>query len=125
MKRFISVFFLLFIGCILIAGNAQAKAPQEKTSKQQTVKVEKEKAEKKARSAKATAKQAKTTTQKVNVNTADAKTLQTLPGIGPKIAEQIIQHREKQKFSSAEDLLQVKGIGEKNLKKLLPLISFR
>ncbi len=125
MKHFISVFFLLGIGFILIAGNAQAKAPQEKTFKQQTLKVEKEKAGKKAQSAKATAKQAKPTTKKVNVNTADTKTLQTLPGIGPKIAKRIIKHREKQKFSSAEELLQVKGIGEKKLKKLLPLISFR
>ena len=48
----------------------------------------------------------------VNLNTATAEQLQKLPGIGPKIAEEIIKYREANgPFKSVEDLIAVKGIG--------------
>ena len=56
---------------------------------------------------------------KININTADAQTLQTIPGIGPSKSEKIIEAREKLgEFSSMEELLQISGIGEKLLEKL-------
>jgi competence protein ComEA len=56
---------------------------------------------------------------KVNINTADATELATLPGIGPAKAEAIIKFRETHgKFKSMEDLMQVQGLGEKTVKKL-------
>lgn len=51
---------------------------------------------------------------RVNLNTADADTLDTLPRIGPALAERILQWREDNgAFTSIEDLLAVPGIGEK------------
>lgn len=50
--------------------------------------------------------------EKVNINTADQTELETLPGIGTATAEKIIDYRNKNgKFSSIEDIQNVKGIG--------------
>lgn len=55
----------------------------------------------------------------MDVNTADAAALQTLPGIGPALAERIIAYRtEHGPFRTVEELLEVKGIGEATLEKL-------
>mgnify|MGYP001126910701 FL=1 len=52
----------------------------------------------------------------VNVNTADAAELETLTGIGPALAQAIIDYRAGHgAFRSADDLLLVKGIGEAKL----------
>lgn len=56
----------------------------------------------------------------VNINAASPQELCLLPGIGPKKAQAIINARSKKPFKSAKDLLRVKGIGRKSLKKLLP-----
>ncbi len=53
---------------------------------------------------------------KVNINTADSTTLQTLPRVGPALAERIIEWRESNgPFRGVDDLLAVSGIGEKML----------
>jgi competence protein ComEA len=50
--------------------------------------------------------------EKVNINTANQTELETLPGIGTATAEKIIDYRNKNgKFSSIEDIQNVKGIG--------------
>ena len=52
----------------------------------------------------------------VNINTADAEELETLTGIGPSLAQAIIDYRAGHgAFRSADDLLLVKGIGEAKL----------
>ncbi len=63
--------------------------------------------------------------QKININKADAKTLQALPGIGEKTAQKIIEQRKKKPFMNKEELLKVKGIGEKTLEKIKDLITFK
>lgn len=61
--------------------------------------------------------------QKVDVNAADVKELRSLPGIGKKTAENIIAYRKASgPFKTPEDLLKVKGIGKKTLKKIENLI---
>lgn len=60
---------------------------------------------------------------KINVNTATAKELQGLPGVGEVTAERIVAFRtEKGKFKAPNDLLKVKGVGKKSLEKIKDLI---
>ena len=59
----------------------------------------------------------------VNLNTASAAQLEELPGIGAKMALRIVEYRQKNGgFKKIEDLMNVKGIGEKMFLNLKPLI---
>jgi competence protein ComEA len=58
----------------------------------------------------------------VELNSASADQLCTLPGIGPKKAEAIIAFREKQPFTRVTQLLRVRGIGMRTLERLRPHI---
>ena len=61
---------------------------------------------------------------KVNINSASVEQLGELPGVGPKLAARIVEYRQKSgPFKSTQELLNVKGIGEKNLEKLAPHLS--
>lgn len=61
--------------------------------------------------------------RKVDLNTADQQQLEELPGIGPRTAERIIQFREENgPFRRIEDLLNVRGIGEKKFQRLKDLV---
>ena len=54
--------------------------------------------------------------EKINLNSADAETLQYIPGIGPSKSQDIVELRTASNgFKSMEDLLAVPGIGEKTL----------
>lgn len=60
----------------------------------------------------------------VNVNTATAAQLEALPGIGKATAERIIEYRQKNgSFKKIEDLMNVRGIGEKSFLNLKPLVT--
>jgi competence protein ComEA len=60
----------------------------------------------------------------VNINTASLAELQTLPSIGPVLAQSIIDFRETRGgFSSADELIHVSGIGERTLERLRPLVT--
>ena len=62
--------------------------------------------------------------KRISINSATAEELITLPGIGPKTAERIIRYREENGlFQSIDDLVRVKGIGEKKLDKIRDLIA--
>jgi competence protein ComEA len=61
---------------------------------------------------------------RVNLNTADAATLDMLPGVGPATAEKILAWREEHgRFESVEDLLDVGGIGEAKLDAIRDLVT--
>ena len=55
---------------------------------------------------------------RVRINSASASELQSLPGVGPALAQQIIAERSRGRFASAEDLLRVSGIGKAKLEKM-------
>ena len=60
----------------------------------------------------------------VNINTADRTQLQLLPGVGETVADRIIAFRESNGvFESVDELVAVKGIGEKSLDKLRPWLT--
>ena len=60
----------------------------------------------------------------IDINTASAKELERLPGIGPGLAARIISHRaEYGRFRRAEHLLIVRGIGERRFRRLRPYIT--
>ena len=57
--------------------------------------------------------------EKVNINTADEKALDTLPGVGPAMAKRIIEYRESEgAFQSIEDIKKIRGIGEAKFAKM-------
>jgi len=59
----------------------------------------------------------------INLNSATVEQLETLPGIGRKVAERILEYRTKSGgFKKIEELMNVKGIGEKSFLKLKPLV---
>ena len=59
----------------------------------------------------------------VELNTATAAELRTLPGVGQRTAERIIEYREEHGgFEKIEDLMNVRGIGERTFLRLRPLI---
>ena len=81
-------------------------------------------AEKPAKPAAAPAKLPAAPATIVNLNTATQAQLESLPGLGAKVAERILEYREKNgKFKKVEDLMNVKGIGEKSFLKLKPLLT--
>jgi competence ComEA-like helix-hairpin-helix protein len=60
----------------------------------------------------------------ININTATAKELEKLPGVGKVTAERIIEHRQANgPFKTTQDLDKIKGIGKATLEKLLPLVT--
>lgn len=60
---------------------------------------------------------------RVNLNTATAAELDRLPGIGPSMAQRIIERRQRRPFRAVRELNQIKGIGRATFRKLEPLVT--
>lgn len=61
---------------------------------------------------------------KININRADAKSLQEIPGIGPATAQKILEYREQTgRFATPEDIKNVSGIGEKTFESMREYIT--
>jgi len=62
--------------------------------------------------------------QIININTADAGKLASLPGVGEVLAARIIQYREENgSFANTEDIMNVYGIGEEKYMSMMDLIT--
>ena len=59
----------------------------------------------------------------ININTATEQQLATLPGIGPALATRVMTFRKDHPFTKVDDLMQVKGIGQKVFDKIKALIT--
>ena len=66
---------------------------------------------------------APSTPARIDVSRAGVEELQALPGIGPALAERIVAAREEQMFTSLDDLVRVRGIGEATVERLRPHAS--
>lgn len=62
-------------------------------------------------------------TGKVHINSASAGELQSLPGVGPALAQKIITERQQARFTSVDDLRRVPGIGKAKLERLRALVE--
>lgn len=66
------------------------------------------------------------TAGKLNINTATAEQLESLPGVGPVTARAIVEYRKQNGiFRSVDDLLEVRGIGPKRLEQIRPYVIVR
>jgi competence protein ComEA len=81
-------------------------------------------AQQKSPAAKSAARTSAAPTTPVNINTATQEQLESLPGLGAKVAQRIIEYRQKNgNFKKVEDLMNVKGVGEKSFLKLKPMLT--
>lgn len=137
----VALFFAVGLCLAPISDGSVASAASSSTKKTEKSTKKSSKASKKTKSDKKTKASKKDKTEKkgkkqvkkekklpaaksISINKADKKELMMLPGIGPKMAGEIIKYRKANKFKSLEDLKKVKGIGDKtfaNLKKYLKL----
>jgi len=61
---------------------------------------------------------------KVNINEASVEQLALLPRVGPAVAQRIVDFREENGgFKAVEDLMLVRGIGEKTFEKMAPYVA--
>ena len=101
---------LLTFACLMAAAPALAEQPPQKPAESAPA------AKSPARRSSA-AKPVSTTL--VNINTASAAEFETLPGVGAKMAARIVEYRQKNGgFKKVEELMNVRGVGEKNFLKL-------
>jgi competence protein ComEA len=61
---------------------------------------------------------AKTLEGQININTATAAELELLPGVGPAIAQRIVDYRKEHPFKERNQIMRVKGVGQKTFAKI-------
>lgn len=110
----LTIVFVGFVAGMLVGRNVSAEAPTIQVLAEQTpTKTQAELPE-----------QIEPTEDRININTASAKLLDTLPGIGPVLAQRIVDYRTQNgPFTRTSDLSRVEGIGPETLLSILDLIT--
>lgn len=117
-QRLVAAMTMALVAGGLCLSSLQVLAQTPRDGKAQTVQVPKAPKASAGRKAKALP------VGKVDLNTASAEQLATLPKVGPKMAQRIVDYRTAHKgFRSIEELRNVKGIGPKVLEGLRPHLS--
>lgn len=103
----IALIFSITLCCIVAPVDSYAKSSDTTTQVEKMAKKSSTKAE----------------VKNVNINSADKEMLAQIPGVGPVTADAILKYRKANgNFKSTNDLLSVKGIGEKTLEKMKPFV---
>ena len=113
----------VFVEQHITRNEKRASDLQESISKNKIVSNFKEKLSKRESTDEKTDNESEKVTFPININIASEKELDALPGIGPAIAQRIVEHRSSQQFTKIEDIMQVKGIGKKKFAKIKELIT--
>lgn len=105
MRRLMLIAFLVMgLASVVSAQSAPTRAPQKAKATKTVVGI----------------------TTPVNLNTATVSQLDALPGVGTSTAQRIVEYRQKNgPFKKIEELMNVKGVGEKSFLKLKPLITLQ
>jgi competence protein ComEA len=99
------------------------KAPQNSSEEEETAEFQPSYPENQSQ---ASASSQPVQTKKININTASASELEALPGIGPVLAQRIVDYRtQKGGFKSIEELKEVSGIGDKKFEAIKDLITVK
>jgi len=99
------VLFVIFLAVILISINIVNYVKRENLKKSLTILVAED-------------------TIRISINDAGLDDLEDLPGIGPALANRIVEYRNANgRFEKLEDLRKVKGVGPKLFRKILPYIK--
>jgi len=113
--------FFVFLVVAPVCAKDESRSSELKESAAKAIDTVKSKSEKATGEATQAA-----TTEKININNADLETLTNFEGIGPETAQNIIDYRKQVgSFEKVEDLLQVKGIGEKTLNAIKPFLRLK
>jgi competence protein ComEA len=116
--------WLAMVVCVAIAGWGEAREASGPGVRQERLLLSQEKASTVKTAPGAGSGAASGEAGLVNVNSASAEQLEALPGIGAAMAARIIEYRQKHgPFKRLDELMNVRGIGEKNFLKLKPLIT--
>jgi len=106
MRVLLMLLALAAMAVIPAAAAQQAKAPAPETK------------------AARTSKAAPAPAAPINLNTATQAQLESLPGVGAKAAQRVLEYRKQNgNFKKIEDLMNVKGFGEKTFLKLKPMLT--
>ncbi len=115
MNLIVALLFTMSLGFTFQPMDSYAKSEKKEATTATT---------KQANTAKSASKPSTLKAKSTRINSADKATLTKLPGVEPKTADAIIKYRKTNgKFKSIDDLMGVKGIGEKTLKKIKPYLK--
>lgn len=64
-------------------------------------------------------------TDRIDLNLATRDEIEALPGVGPALAERILEYRKLRSFASVDELMEVPGIGAGRFRRLEPLVTVR